>query len=294
MKSAPAAGTFLPWIAVLSLLVAGAAMSARLAESAVASGSQIPSSIAEQLLGNSTKALAEYSYYKMADQFYHKGQDHYEETAFVDFFQRMKEKTAPAGIVHLKGNEMKESLAWMRMAMSLDPGNVEYAIVASYWLERELGRSDLAFQALDEAAALNPGSYLVHIGRGRLLAKTNRKAECRRAFETALKYWPGTSDPANEDVRMHRREILSYLAILAELDGDLGRAAAYLKATINMFPQKSEAVRKRLAQVENGGTPKESLLQTWNALLRENSYECDHGHEDHAGEHEHEDGNTHE
>lgn len=257
-----------PWIIVFVLWTLASSLACGLAAMPVFSGAGgSRRSVAEQLFGQSVTALADYSFVSEADGFYHRGRRHYVETAFTnDVFQMLRREISPEGHAHLDGNDMKDVLAWVRMAILLDPHNVEYALVAAYWLQRELGETDAALATLREAAAANPDSYLPYLGRGRLYAKIGDRARARTSYETAYVRWPGNLDRADPDALIDRREILIRLAILRELDNDIPGAVKFMKQIAQEFPSASRIVRERAALIEQGRPLPVSAEERWDTI----------------------------
>ena len=262
-----------PWILTVALLILASSLACRLAILPAFSSSNAGTrSLAEQLLGQSATALADYSFFDKADGFYHRGRRHYVDTAFTnDIFQVLRQEISPEGHAHLQGDDMKDVLAWVRIAVSLDPRNVDYSLVAAYWLQRELGRTDAALALLREAATANPDSYLPYLGRGRLYGKLGDRTRARIAYQLAFRHWPGDSDKNDPDTMIDKREILVRLAILCELDNDIHGAIGFMNQIAEAFPSASRIVKEQAAMLERGEKPPVSAEQRWNTI-REAEY----------------------
>ncbi len=279
-----------PWIVTACAWTLAGSLACRLAALPVFSETGAGTgTVAQQILGRTTSAFADYSFYQEADGFYHKGRSHYVDTAFTnDFFQAMRRQIAPVGHAHAQGKEVKDVLAWLRIAISLDPANTEYSLVAAYWLQRELGMTDAALEVLRESSAANPGAYEPYIGRGRLYARIGDRERSRKAYEMALARWPGGDDPNDEDPKIAKREILLRLSIICEVEGDIQDAISYLRQIVAVFPDSSRRAGERAAMLERGELPPLSAIERWNVATRaEDHHFCEEETDEHTGSHDH-------
>jgi len=223
-----------------------------------------------------------------AEREYHGGRPNYAEEAFTNsVFQALAGRLQPRDHIHLEGSAAKEILPWFRFAMWAEPCNVTNALLASYWLARAQGGAQSALDVLNEAMRDNPRDYLVYMGKGRLYAKADERNMARRYYERALALWPGGSDGRDDDVRMDKREILSRLAVLDELDGNIPSAIERMRGIVEVLPGKSLLFQNRMGILGRGEVPRQSALERWNALRGEEYLHlCSAGHEEHEA-HDH-------
>jgi len=119
------------------------------------------------------RSLLSNNLYTRADIYFHKGAPRHKEEAFHSFFHKWKDAICPAEHAHREGNETVEIMPWLRLATQSDPHNIEAYLVASYWLNSDCGRPDLALEAIREAIEKNPGRYELHLELGRIHLSTD-------------------------------------------------------------------------------------------------------------------------
>jgi len=239
-------------------------------------------SVAARFLGETLKASSD-SFYRMADRNFHKGVQAFEEKAFNDPLQDLVHELKPTEHAHLHGEQIKEIMFPLRMALWADPTNIEPYLVAAFWLT-EYGRPDLAEQILREGFVNNPSDYQIRLELARLCLKTGRLRAAETQFEQALNLWPGKEDPADSGTIQDKAQIFLYQALLHELAGRTNAAIAAFKAAFVLRPGRRE-LRLRIRELEQGITPPLSPRAVWQRMLLDRKHVCPY---ETAEEHDHE------
>jgi tetratricopeptide (TPR) repeat protein len=156
------------------------------------------------LLGESRLGLSGY-FYEMADLYFHRGIEHEHEEAIHDtWFQARLAELKPHGHQHATGQASHEILAWLRLATAMNPHNVDFVLLAAFWMHHEAGQIELAQQILKDAQVANPFEYEIQLERGRLYLYQNNVEQARRRFDAALAFWPSQLAATDEDARLDR------------------------------------------------------------------------------------------
>ncbi|MDF7809107.1 hypothetical protein P4E94_16800 [Pontiellaceae bacterium B12219] len=243
MKTQPAfIITILLWILALTT-------GAILSNSAPAK-EKITSGAAVYILGPARGLLAE-GLYRRADVYFHKGVTTKRDKAFDDFFQRWKRKIVPEEHAHSHGKEVEETLPWLRLASKSDPSNIEIYLVASYWLNGEVQRPDLAQQAILEAIEKNPDRYELHFEMARIQLGLDHYESALESINKALALiaQPNTLKDPEQAASDHP----SMLLVQSYLNEELGNREDAIKAaeySIQLRP--SEAMEERLETLKSG------------------------------------------
>ncbi|MGQ9663594.1 MAG: tetratricopeptide repeat protein, partial [Kiritimatiellia bacterium] len=173
-------------------------------------------SIAAALLGESRLALSGH-FYEMADTYFHRGVGHVHEEAFSDgFFQKIHKQFSPREHVHVKGRQINEIMPWLKLAIRMDPHNVELYTVAAFWLATEGRRPDTALDVLRQALANNPYCYQAQLELGRIYLQMGKLSEAKRAFDAGLAFWEKAAKKESSDAHWDRAALLLYRALLHE------------------------------------------------------------------------------
>lgn len=239
------------------------------------------------LLGQSRLGLSGY-FYAMADLYFHRGVPHqHEEAIHSTWFQKRRTELKPHAHLHATGHAAQEVLPWLRLATALNPHNVDFLLLAAFWLHHKAGSIDLAHRLLKDAQADNPFEYEIQLERGRLYLYENNIPAARRCCDAALAFWPSRLAPAETEARRDRARILLYRSLIHELDGEREKAVAGLREILRLFPERTH-LRDRIRTLAQGREPVLLENAVWNNLLQsegEHSMLCSEGHADH---HEHE------
>jgi tetratricopeptide (TPR) repeat protein len=238
--------------------------------------------LAGRVLGRASGLLAD-DFVETADETFHRGRSHQRDKAFEDhYYQVIARSISPAGHRHLEGREVREIMPWLRLAVMLEPHNVENYLIASYWLGKS-GDIGAALRVLQEAQMNNPESYLVYLGKGRFFAKGDAKEEAGRAYDTALMLWPGEKGPDDEEARQDLREILGTRAVLSGLQGNAEQTLQILRNLVSLFPDKSRPFRDQIAAISRGDDVRVLARARWEVIkVMEYYLFCEE--DDHVGE----------
>jgi len=139
------------------------------------------------------------------------------------------ETHAMIGDIHLLEGRIEPALAAYREVIRLDP-SMAPAHLRIADLEMRLGQTEKAIATLTEARKQFPGSALITYSLAATLAQAGQYAQSLTAFEDTLREAPN-SKPALPNASFY----LAY-GMAAEQSGDLERAAALLKKSIELAP----------------------------------------------------------
>jgi tetratricopeptide (TPR) repeat protein len=248
-------------------------------------------SVAERLLGASRVAFGS-SFFNEADNYFHKGVGHVHQKAFSDdYFQTLKAAIEPSGHVHPEGIEVSEIMPWLRFTTKMDPNNVDAYLTTAFWLEGAIQRPDVAEAVLREAQLNNPKDYRVINARAKMLFGTGDDGKAAVLLDTAIKLWPSSQDPEDQQARLDLAQMLSYRAFLCELKSDRTNALDLFKRAYAAMPD-NKALEQRIAALERGEDCSGKDRQIWEALFAQR-HVCAREGEDHDHDEEHEDDHDH-
>jgi tetratricopeptide (TPR) repeat protein len=220
-------------------------------------------------------------FFTEADVVFHKGVAYRQPAALDDWFVKMRKETAPSGHAHLHEEGVLEIMPWLYFATQADPGNVEAYTVAAFWLAGEGGRPDLAEQVLNEALRNNPSDYRVYLEKGKLALKSGAYLKATRLLTASLSCYPKTPYDEKEQMRIDLAEILTYLGLLYEIQGNCGNALNCYREVVKMYPGRLQ-MKERLKELETKGiaaTPPEELAKV---LVRQHRHVCTMEENEHA------------
>jgi tetratricopeptide (TPR) repeat protein len=246
-------------------------------------------SMAERLLGASRVAFGD-SFFEEADNYFHKGVGHVHQKAFSNsYFQALGAAIEPSGHVHSEGVEVSEIMPWLRFTTKMDPKNVEAYLTTAYWLEGSIGRPDVAESVLREAQRDNPKDYRVINARAKMLFGTGDDAKAAMLLDAAIKLWPSTQSPEDQQAQLDLAQMLSYRGFLFELQSDRVRALEMFKRAYAAMPG-NKSLERRIAALGRGEDFSRNDRQIWQTLFAQH-HVCaregaDHD-EDHEDDHDH-------
>jgi tetratricopeptide (TPR) repeat protein len=180
-----------------------------------------------------------------------------------DWIALLAARFQPDQHVHLEGGEEKEMLPWVRLAVEMDPHNVEAYTVGGYWL-RQLGKAAEAEAFLREGQRNNPDSYEIYFELGRL-AELGAQDPDRavRLYRLAAEKWQAANAGLKEPDTLALAQILGRMGKVHEAQGqwELALQDYTLLKRISHSPEGVqrliEAIQERLRQTnEPVGSPK--------------------------------------
>jgi tetratricopeptide (TPR) repeat protein len=131
--------------------------------------------------------------------------------------------------VHLEGGKEKEMLPWVKLAVEMDPHNVDAYTVGGYWL-RQLGKPAEAEAFLREGQRNNPDSYEIYFELGRLVEIDRQNpGRALRLYELALEKWKTANAGLPQTDLLGLAQILGRLGQVNEGQGNLEAALHYYK-----------------------------------------------------------------
>lgn len=235
------------------------------------------------ILGPARTLISE-GLYARADLYFHKGAPPSKSEAFHGFFQKWKEAISPTLHAHAQGREIEEILPWLRLASQSDPHNIEIYLVASYWLNRECGRPDLAEQALMEAIEKNPERYELYLEQGRILLGQDEYAKAQNALQNAYNLITQPNNQTDpEQAAIDLPFILMSQSYIHEALGRRSGAMATAEELLTLGPNGHFS--KRLRRLRQGDVDSEDAKARLHKLFYK-EHECDRGDDDHAS-HDH-------
>lgn len=264
----------LPQIAVAALFVAAVATGAALLTRNPADGTGTRTG-SIYILGPARSLLSQ-SLYERADVYFHRGAEHTHKEAFHGFFQKWKDSICPTLHAHAEGREIQEILPWLRLATKSDPHNIEIYLVASFWLNGECNRPDLAKQAILEALEKNPDRYELHQEMGRLHLDSGQQEAALEALESALDLLQHTNQPDPEQSAI---DLLFNHSARSYLYEALGNKEKTIEATRDYLKLKPNPhFTDRLAKLESGELDPDATKERLRELFHK-THECGQDHE---------------
>ncbi|MCS7091623.1 MAG: hypothetical protein RMN51_13425 [Verrucomicrobiota bacterium] len=153
---------------------------------------------------------------------------------------------------HLEdGVSESEILPWLRVAMELDPHQVEVYTTAAYWLGRRLGKVNQAEAVLRRGLRSNPDSEEILLELGRLAWEHRRDAErARHLWNAAERVWQRKYLSVNATNRVTLARMLALRAQMEETLGHTEEAIRYWSRLQEVSPHP-EAVARRVAALRS-------------------------------------------
>jgi tetratricopeptide (TPR) repeat protein len=253
------------------------------------------SGIVAELLGESRLALSGH-FYEMADKYFHAGREHVKKRAFEDTaFQKLAGEISPEGHMHISGDQVKEMMPWLWLAVRANPENPKAYLVAAFWLANDANRPDLALNVLNEAQWNNPFNYRVQLERGRSFLAVKDLDNAGRAFDAGLAFWPGNEEPEDHETKLLKSRLLIYRAALHSLEDRRTEAITDLEEILNLYPGRVH-IRQRIKEIRDGKSSFVLARQQLDDILkedlnrqRESVEECHRQHDNHKQDHRNQD-----
>lgn len=178
-----------------------------------------------------------------------------------DWISRLARRFEPEGHVHLKGNEEKEMLPWIKLAVEMDPHNVDAYAVGGYWL-REMGRTNEAKAFLRDGQRNNPDNSEIYFELGRLDEMEGQDPQrVLRLYELALENWRKANAKVQEPDTLALARIVGRMGHVEEEQGNLESALRYYTFLEKVSPNPDavrrliDAVRGQMVQTNTVSEP---------------------------------------
>jgi tetratricopeptide (TPR) repeat protein len=155
----------------------------------------------------------------------------------------------PVGHEELGGDVQREILPWLRLAVELDPHQIQTYAVTAHFLRDRMGRVDEAKEFLREGLRFNPNQPELLYQLGACLRKQNDLTRANNLWTAALRRWRETEQPKKEPDLMLLRSILDGLTLVAVQEGRISQAIEYLQQLKDVSPLP-ENVQKRIDELK--------------------------------------------
>ena len=143
---------------------------------------------------------------------------------------------------HLQGDERKEVLPLLALAVDLDPHNPEAILATAYWLERFLKKPDEAIAVLKKGSLGNPDSWEIESRMSKIILKHNKDhAEAILHMKEALKRSEG-----QEVLRAYRVDMNYSLAEMLIATGRKGEALTHYRAALALYTTADNVPLKKV------------------------------------------------
>ncbi len=268
-----------PILIILLLVVITSCLSSILYNKLLAGNKNYSSDSLNAVFGSTRTALSSY-FYDKADLYFHRGisegvaahkheekaiamhEDHedndhdveLQKTVFepqnpiANFYTTMDVATVPSGHFHRTGEESKEILPWIYLAIKIDPTNDELYRTIAYWLDQGLGREDLSVQMLDLAQQNLPYNPSIKLEQGMIFLKNKDDVAALQKFEAALKFI--NLQPEDQQDPYLKANILLEIAGIYEKQGRTAEALESYQQIHQLFPERQSTINKIKALTE--------------------------------------------
>jgi len=167
-----------------------------------------------------------------------------------DWISRLAARFEPDRHVHLGAGEEKEMLPWVRLAVEMDPHNVDAYTVGGYWLW-QMGRPGEAEVFLREGQRNNPDSYEICFELGRLAElDKGESARAVRLYSLALEKWRSANAGVTEPDLLPVAHILGRLGKSLETQGHL-EAALQAYTMLKQVSLNPDGVQRLIDSVQD-------------------------------------------
>ncbi|PWU07987.1 MAG: hypothetical protein C5B50_30470 [Verrucomicrobia bacterium] len=155
---------------------------------------------------------------------------------------------------HLKEENQREILPWLKLSAELDPQNVQTYTVGAYFLRAHLHKPEQAEKFLRQGLRANPNSYEILYELGRLnLENLKNPFRARNLLGKALKCWDQEEGqkPEKERNLYTKEEIITHLALSEKEAGDIPKAIEYFEMAKKLSPNP-QAIQNWIDELKHG------------------------------------------
>lgn len=157
---------------------------------------------------------------------------------------------------HLKGEDVREILPWLKLATEMDPHQVVVYVTAAYWLRTRLHKPDEAEKFLREGLRDNPNSPEILFELGTIYYQDHHDDfVSRNLWLNARKKWLAQKESVKENNKLVFMRILGSLAKLAEKQGKTNEEIQYLEELKQVSPN-SEAIESLIQSAKKSDSQK--------------------------------------
>jgi tetratricopeptide (TPR) repeat protein len=260
-----------PWLVLLLLAGMAFALACRLVPPPGSSLAGSASSTAQRLFCASRAGLAATAI-EQADVYLHRGLQRVHAEAFHNtWFQRMEDRVSLRGVAHREGADSVEVVPWLWLGTTMDPDNIDYALMSAYWL-RISGHDDLAWNVLRDSLVRHPRDPRLHLERGRMFLRDGRTRDAANALDAGLAFAAGGT---NAMVRGVIRSLTTYRGLIYESEGNTNAAMALYSADL----EQAGELLNRAADLRDGRAPQVPAAMVLSNLVHV-AHRCEH----HEGE----------
>lgn len=216
------------------------------------------------LLGSAKEAIGD-TFFLKASSYFHGGVDmdiirhendfntketqeaHHEESFkkdYTDWVYKINSRIKVMEHRHLEGDETKEILPFLELAVKLDPYNVQAILTTAYWLNGYFGKTDAAIDVLRQGLEKNPDSWEICYQLGLSLFKYKKDyADSAVYLESSLK----KMDLANSNQIDHRMAYY-YLGEAYLNQGEKAQALGAYQKALSYFAETENHSIKSVIQ----------------------------------------------
>ncbi len=272
-----------PWITILVIQMSLFSVSCRLCVilpedlnmNQMYSNADAQNSITEIILGGAQIALSQH-FMEVADTYFHNGVERFRPAAFKNtFFQHTLEKVSPTTHSHASGEQMKEIMAWISLAIWLNPHDIQAYLLAGFWLAEGIGKIQTAINILEQGEQNNPYSFQIQLELGRVYAMQGRLKDAEKAFETGLRIWPSGLSPDTPEAKRGIIALLVYNGLFQEINNENKEAVETYKKLLALSPDEPK-VKERMEMLAKDMQPSvlASTILNDNILRSNQIIEC--------------------
>lgn len=182
-----------------------------------------------------------------------------------DIIERLSRNFFPSRHTHLDEgsiegdlgdkSEVREILPWLKLAQELDPENPLTYTVTAFWLRSRMNKSHEAELLLREGLTALPDHPALQFELGRIYFEINHdSARARNIWEHAVKSWQKQEASKPDPDKFILEQILSHLAKLEEVAGNLSLAITYWEQIKILLPER-DGIPQRIQELQGKLAP---------------------------------------